>query len=249
MQEKKIIKYTREGIQEENLATGETQMLTLSHYGRELKYSTDDEPVCYTEESQNIHRHPTAYRQGSRRASYSIAKSTYSEWDSNSERSDQDGGANQTYLSEEAKSRSNGSRNASAKSNTRETQESSGQSQNSSKEDVSGKLRTHMSNFRSMLLNSSESSSKDLKDNDSLGPSTFGSYSQTAIKALRGSTKRTGKLFSAAKSITDPAISKNIQESDNLSLSVVGSSPKIKSAVQSGIRWTKRAVKLIQMTK
>lgn len=52
MQEKKVIKYTREGIREENLATGETKMLTLSHYGQEIKYSAKHEPIYPVDDSK-----------------------------------------------------------------------------------------------------------------------------------------------------------------------------------------------------
>lgn len=64
MLDKNVVRFTRNGIQEENLATGETKALTVSDYGKEIKYQNgesvyngDSRTDTYTRRTQlpNLH--------------------------------------------------------------------------------------------------------------------------------------------------------------------------------------------------
>lgn len=47
MLDKEVVKYTRDGIQQTNLATGDTKMLTESEYAREIKYTPAENERVY----------------------------------------------------------------------------------------------------------------------------------------------------------------------------------------------------------
>jgi hypothetical protein len=52
MLDKKVIRFTRDGVQEENLATGKSSQLTQSEHGRQLKYTS--EQFVYHSSSNNM---------------------------------------------------------------------------------------------------------------------------------------------------------------------------------------------------
>ncbi len=54
MLDKEVIKFTRNGIRQENLATGETKMLTESDYARQFQYSPDAKEQLYQGEQGNL---------------------------------------------------------------------------------------------------------------------------------------------------------------------------------------------------
>lgn len=47
MPDRKVVKFTRDGIQEKNLATGETSMLTVSSHAKEIRYSSKPPESVY----------------------------------------------------------------------------------------------------------------------------------------------------------------------------------------------------------
>lgn len=64
MLDKTVIKHTRSGIQQENLATGERRMLTLSQYGRELRYDKSEQAQYVTERNNSTSDLKVMYRRG-----------------------------------------------------------------------------------------------------------------------------------------------------------------------------------------
>jgi lipocalin len=181
MQEKKVIKYTREGMKEENLVTGETKMLTLSHYGQETKYNAKDESVYAADESNASPDHRAAgqrYKQSSQQDSFFQQK---------------DDGINTNgrplSLPGKANSQSNASKYPLAKTSPRPVPQSSMAAPkllNGAVRSETSKAKTPMSYRRSMLLRAEESTAKDLQENDNFGLSAVGSSANANFRFQHG---------------------------------------------------------------
>jgi murein DD-endopeptidase MepM/ murein hydrolase activator NlpD len=210
--EKEVVKYTKEGIQKQNLVTGKTKMLTQSDYARQSKYVPVDKEAVYR---SKLHNNSTdkntieskVYRRGATknktgpRTKYDGQQPKQSSKGKENKKS-----ANYTY-----------GKNYNKKSNTKyyysySSKVAEGKVQTHS--DLNKGRLKHIGN--SMLIRSGESIANDLKNNDNAALSGIGQSTQTSVNTYRGikhlkSLWKRDSVFKSSASIknTEYAAAKN----------------------------------------
>ncbi len=180
MQEKKVIKYTREGMKEENLVTGETKMLTLSHYGQETKYNAKDEQIYAADEPNASPDH----RAVGQRNNHSSQQGSFYQ-----QKNDGINANDRLSLPAKANSQSNGSKYSLAKTSPQTIPKNNMAAPkllNGAVRSETDKPKVPMSYRRSMLLRAEESTAEDLQENDNLGLSAVGSSANANFRLQHG---------------------------------------------------------------
>lgn len=204
MLDKKVVKYTRDGIQQTNLTTGETQMLTVSKHGREIRYSGNGQSR-YEGKERSTTKAKVAYSRSVYQVKHGLPanpsqpeKKSGVRADSSRETIYRPGKSKPGSMTAGTSRRAELMRMPVALQKRSESPITEHRSSANDRifltntspallpgsADSSSRYRRHT--FRSAALRAGEDSSEDLEENDNLGISAVGTYGKFGYRSARG---------------------------------------------------------------